>query len=77
MDSSGKMYRDHVDLIDGSAEISGYTANANGMKISAEGNSSASVSMQGKTIQVAALSGDVHVFNAQGMRWRICFRGAS
>ncbi len=67
LESSGKMYRDHVDLIQGSAQISDYTANANGLKISAKGNSSASVSMQGKTIQVAALSGDVHVFNAQGI----------
>lgn len=67
LDSSGKMYRDHVDLLSGSAEISGYSASANGMKINAEGKSTAAVSMQGKSIQVAALSGDVHVFNAQGI----------
>ncbi len=67
LDSSGKLYRDHVNLLAGSAEISGYSAHANGMKISAAGNSTAAVSMQGKSIQVAALSGDVHVFNAQGI----------
>jgi hypothetical protein len=67
LDSSGKMYLDHVDLLTGSAEISGYSANANGMKVSAEGKSSAAVSVQGKSIQVAALSGDVHVFNSRGI----------
>jgi hypothetical protein len=65
--SSGKLYKDHVDLIYGSAEISGYTAKANGLKISADPNSSAEVSKNGKTVMVAALSGDVHVFNAAGI----------
>jgi hypothetical protein len=65
--SSGKMYRDHVDLINGTAQITGYSATANGLKVSAEGNSSAAISLQGKAIQVADLSGDVHVFNAQGI----------
>jgi hypothetical protein len=67
LSSSGKMYLDHVDLINGSAEISGYAARANGLKIKAEGKSSAEVTRQGKTILVAALTGDVHVFNAQGI----------
>lgn len=67
MASSAKVYRDHADLIVGMAEISGYTANAHGLKISADGNSSASVSMRGNTIEVADLSGDVHVFNAHGL----------
>lgn len=67
LSSEGKLFSDHVDLISGSAEIAGYSAVANGLKVSADANSSAEISKQGKAIQVAALSGDVHVFNAQGI----------
>jgi hypothetical protein len=66
-DSRGKLFSDHVDLQQGTARISAYSAIANGLSVRAEGDSSASVTMKGKVIEVAALTGDVHVFNAAGM----------
>jgi len=64
-DSRGKLFRDHVDLEKGSANFSKYGANANGLSIRTDGEGS--VSIHGKAIEVASLSGDVHVFNAQGI----------
>ena len=66
-DSRGKLFTDHVDLEQGTARISSYSAIANGLRVRAEGNSSASVTMKGNVIEVAALTGDVHVFNASGI----------
>jgi hypothetical protein len=66
-DSRGKLFSDHVDLQQGSARISAYSATANGLSVRAEGDSSASVSMKGNVIEIAALTGDVHVFNAAGL----------
>ena len=66
-DSRGKLFSDHMDLEKGSARVSGYAVNANGLKVEADSASSASISMQGKTVEVASLSGNVHVFNASGM----------
>jgi len=66
-DSRGKLFSDHVDLQQGTARISAYSATANGLNVRAEGDSSATVSMKGNVIEVAALTGDVHVFNAAGM----------
>lgn len=67
-DSRGRVYSDHVDLQKGSASIVGYSAMASGLNVRADGNASASISMldQG-TIEVAALTGSVHVFNAAGL----------
>jgi hypothetical protein len=65
-ESRGKIFSDHVDLQQGSAQISGFTAVANGLSVRPEGTGSASVSIQGKAVEVAALTGNVHVFNAQG-----------
>ena len=64
-ESRGKFFKDHVDLEKVSANLSKYGANANGLSIRTEGG--ASVSIHGKAIEVASLSGDVHVFNAQGV----------
>jgi hypothetical protein len=66
-DSRGKLFSDHVDLQQGTARISAYSANANGLSVRAAGDSTASVSIKGNVIEVAALAGDVHVFNAAGM----------
>lgn len=66
-DSRAKLYSDHMDLQQGAAKIQDYSATANGLNVRAEGKSSASVTMKGKVVEVAALTGDVHVFNAAGM----------
>src|SRR6202042_2799459 len=66
-DSRGKVFSDHVDLQQGTAKISAYSATANGLSVKAEGDSSASVSMKGNVVEVAALTGNVHVFNEAGM----------
>lgn len=66
-DSRGKLYLDHVDLEKGSANISGYSANALGLRVRADANGSATVTMKGNAIEVAALTGKVHVFNAKGL----------
>jgi len=67
LDSRGTLFSDHVDLQQGSARISDYSANANGLSVRASGDSSASVTMKGKVVEVAALTGNVEVFNAAGM----------
>jgi hypothetical protein len=65
-DSRGKIFNDHVDLQQGSAKISDYSANASGLTIRATGDSSANVTLKGKVVEVAAITGDVRVFNAAG-----------
>jgi hypothetical protein len=67
-DSKGTVYSDHVDLKKGSANITGYSANANGLNVRADGKASAAISMRDRgVIEVAALTGNVHVFNAVGL----------
>jgi len=67
-DSRGKVFTDHVDLQKGSARITGYSANASGLNVRADGNASATVSMRDQgVVQVAALTGSVHVFNTAGI----------
>lgn len=66
-DSRGKVFSDHVDLQQGSAKIWDYSANANGLSVRTDAQSSASVMMKGKVVEVAALTGSVHVFNANGL----------
>jgi len=66
--SRGTIFADHIDLQKGSARIAGYSANANGLSVRADGSSSATVSMRDQgVVQVAALTGNVHVFNAAGL----------
>jgi len=67
LDSRGTLFSDHVDLKQGTARISDYSANANGLSVRASGDSSASVTMKGKVVEVAALTGNVQVFNAAGI----------
>ncbi|HWF06954.1 MAG TPA: hypothetical protein VG297_00745 [Bryobacteraceae bacterium] len=67
-ESRGTVYTDHVNLERGSARIAGYSANANGLNVRADGSSSATVSMRDQgVVEIAALTGNVHVFNAAGM----------
>ena len=67
-ESKATVYKDHIELQKGSANITGYTANASGLSIRANGKASASVSMRDQgVVEVAALMGDVHVFNAAGL----------
>jgi hypothetical protein len=66
-DSLGTVFSDHVDLKKGSASIKGYSANANGLSVRADGKASASISMRDKgVVEIAALTGNVHVFDAAG-----------
>jgi hypothetical protein len=65
-DSRGRIFSDHVDLQQGSAKISDFSANASGLKIQATGDSSANVSLKGNVVEVAAITGEVRVFNAAG-----------
>jgi len=67
-DSRGTVFSDHVDLQKGSASITGYSANANGLNVRADGKASATVSMRDQgVVEIAALTGSVHVFDAAGM----------
>jgi len=67
-DSRGTVFTDHVDLQKGSASITGYSANANGLSVRADGKASATVSVRDQgVVEVAALTGSVHVFDAAGM----------
>lgn len=67
VDSRGTLFSDHVNLEKGSASISGYSANANGLSVRTDSKGSAVVTMQGKTVEIAAVTGNVHVFNAKGL----------
>jgi len=67
-ESRGTVFSDHVDLQKGSASITGYSANASGLNVRADGKASATVSMRDQGIvEIAALTGSVHIFNAAGM----------
>jgi hypothetical protein len=65
--STAKLYSDHIDLQRGSARTSGLSVNANGLRISPDANGSARVALTGKVVQIAALTGNVRIFNADGM----------
>ena len=66
--SRATVFADHMDLQRGTAKISGYSANASGLNVRATGGASATVSMRNQgVIEVAALTGNVQVFNAAGM----------
>jgi hypothetical protein len=67
-DSRGTVFSDHVELQKGSASITGYSANANGLNVRADGQASATISMRDQgVVEVAALTGSVHVFDAAGL----------
>jgi hypothetical protein len=66
-DSKVTVYSDHVDLQKGSAKITGYSANASGLNVRADGKASAAISMRDQgVVEIASLTGDVHVYNAAG-----------
>jgi ferric-dicitrate binding protein FerR (iron transport regulator) len=62
--SRGRFFGDHVDLDMGSAQIRSFSARANGLTVRADG--AASVSLEGKAVEVVALEGKVRVFSASG-----------
>jgi hypothetical protein len=67
-DSRGMVFSDHADLQKGSVSITGYSVNASGLSVRADGKASATVSMRDQgVIEIAALTGSVHVFNRAGM----------
>jgi hypothetical protein len=67
-DSRGTLFNDHVDLQKGSASIKGYSANAKGLNIRADGKASAAISVRDQgDVRIAALTGNVHVFDAAGL----------
>lgn len=66
-DSRARIYSDHAELQAGSARVSGYSASANGLSVRTEGAGSANIAIRGKVVEVAALTGNVRVFNAAGV----------
>jgi hypothetical protein len=67
-DSRGTVFNDYVDLKKGSASIKGYSAHANGLTVRADGKASAAIEVRDKgEVQIAALTGNVHVFDAAGL----------
>jgi hypothetical protein len=66
-DSRGTLSKDRLVLEQGSAKIAGYSAQASSLKIDADRDSSATVALHGKVVQVAAVTGNIHVFSAGGV----------
>jgi hypothetical protein len=66
-DSRGTLSSDRLVLERGSAKIAGYSVQANTLKINADQNSSATIGLHGKVVEVAALAGNIHIFNAGGV----------
>lgn len=66
-DSRGMLSHGRLVLELGSAKTAGYSVNANHLNISVDHSSSASVSLHGKAVEVAAVSGNIHVFGATGV----------
>lgn len=66
-DSRGKLFSDHLELEQGSASVSGIAARANGMSVRTDANGSATVALQNGVVEVSAVTGNAHVFNAQGV----------
>ena len=66
-DSRGTLSKDRLVLEQGSAQIAGYSVQASSLKIHADHDSSATVALQGKVVQVAALTGNIHVFSGGGV----------
>jgi hypothetical protein len=66
--SRATIFADHVELQKGSAKVSDYSVNASGLSVRADKASSATVSMRDQgVVQIAALTGNVHVYNAAGV----------
>jgi hypothetical protein len=63
--SRGKLFKDSIDLEKGSARVWNFSVNANGLTVRTPGT--ATVSLQGKVVEVAALEGEAHVFNSSGI----------
>jgi hypothetical protein len=66
--SRATVFADHIELQRGSAKVSDYSVNASGLSVRADKTSSATVSMRDQgVVEIAALTGNVHVYNAAGV----------
>ena len=66
-DSRGTMSGKKLVLEQGSARVTGYPVLASGLDVSTAQAGAATILVKGKGIQVAALTGNVRIFNAAGM----------
>jgi hypothetical protein len=66
-DSLGRLAGNRLELERGSAKLAGYSVHANRLNIDVDHVSSATVLLRGKAIEVAALTGNIHVFGASGI----------
>lgn len=65
--SRAKIFGDHAALEKGSASVSGVEAVANGLRVRPETSAMATVTVGEGVLQVASVTGAVHVFNADGV----------
>ena len=66
-DSRGTLAGDRLVLERGSAKTAGYSVRANHLNINVDHASSATIAVRGKAVEVAALTGNIHVFGASGV----------
>ncbi len=64
--SRSHLFAGHFDLEKGSGRTFGYTANALGLTVRMELAATGTVSVVGKTVEVTALTGDLHVYGRAG-----------
>ena len=66
-DSRGRLSGNRLLLEQGSVQVTDYGVSSNRLDVSTDAVSAATVSVKGKGIQVAALTGNVRVFSASGL----------
>ena len=66
-ESRAQLFSDRVMLEKGTARISDYSAVAHGLSVRADRYSSAAISTKDGAVEVAALSGNVNIFNSSGV----------
>lgn len=67
VDSRGTLASGRLVLERGSARTAGYSVHAGSLNIDVDHQSSATVSLRGKAVEVAAMTGNIHVFGASGI----------
>jgi hypothetical protein len=60
------LFARHVDIEAGSGRIFGYAATARGLSVRPDTGATGTVSVTGKIVEVAALTGNLHVYNSRG-----------
>jgi len=73
-ESRGTLSSHRLLLEQGSVQIDGYSVNANNLSIDAD-HATATVSLRGPVVNVAASSGQVHIFNSAGINVANLSRG--